>query len=102
MGVINDVLEKLADDYMERKHVTNTTTTDAGGYIVTGVPVSTAIPTHATVSGGRTALLAAINIGGIDQWCVRVLEKDTLALCKNTAVTWYMGYLEAPQLGGGN
>ncbi len=100
MGIINDALEKLADDYMIRNHATGTATTDAGGYIVTDVRVATAIPTHATVSGGRTALLAAINIGGVDKWCVRVLEKDTFSLCKNTAVTWYMGYLESPQLGG--
>ena len=102
MGVLNDALEKLADEYMERKHANGTDTTDAGGYIVTGVPIATAIPTHAAANGGRTALIAAINVNGVDQWCLRVLEKDTFTLCKNTAVTWYFGYLESPQLGGGN
>lgn len=94
-GLIDKALNFLADNYnLERKHANGTNTTDAGGYIVTYVPVATTIPTHATASGGRTALLAAITVGGVDVWCIRVLEKDTLTLCKNTSITWYMGYLE--------
>lgn len=96
-GLIDKALNFLADNYnLERTHATGTATTDAGGYIVTYVPTLTTIPLFATVSGGRTALIASIAVSGVNVWCIRVLEKDTLTLCKNTSITWYLGYLKEP------
>ena len=71
-------------------YASGTSTTDAGGYIITGVPALTTTPTHCVVSGGRTGLVANIN----NVWCIRALEKDALTLCKNTSVSWHFGYYE--------
>lgn len=95
-GLLDQILGKIADEHYTRTSASGTSTTDAGGYVLTGVPVSTTIPTHVVVNGGRTGLVAAITIGGMDQWCIRVINKDTFTLCTNTSVSWYLGYLTKP------
>lgn len=65
-------------------------TTDAGGYLSTGLNLANHVPLVASISSGRTGIFAYI--GSV--WYVRIVNKDNLTLVINTYITGNIAYLQ--------